>query len=506
MQDIGLKALLVACITLFPSSATAFWRLPCRGRSGLARLDPIVEPGEISSHTHAVHGGGNFGMSADQDILRESECTSCAVTQDKSAYWHPALFFMHSNGSAEVVPEIGGMLVYYLLYGYGSGEDYADEDRITAFPDNFRMLAGDPFQRNFSLPVPDPPKSEWTGIHGTQEALRAKAVGFNCLNYNEKPEATLERHFLPNKTYLDAHCTDGVRFELMFPSCWNGKDLDSHDHKSHVQYPSLVMDGTCPEGYETRLVSLLFETIWDTYAFKDFDGYFTLANGDPTGYGYHGDFMQGWEEGVLQEAIETCTDLSGNVEDCPLFDIQSEDDQRKCEFHMPLALEKEDCSVHDEGLPGAMPVEWGPERAIMKAMSMATSAASLVLPTISIGDIAIDPNTLFHDSPATTSFNSTSTPSPTPTPVTSTIIDPFTEEIIYLERDIVIMCDGNGENTWTSTGPLRTVSSTTTTLSVETSTIVSYVTRDTIPEAEVPAPTAAHARRHAHHRHDHLHN
>jgi hypothetical protein len=49
-------------------------------------------------------------MLSNQDSMREAECTSCAVTQDKSAYWHPALFFMHSNGSAEIVPEVGGML------------------------------------------------------------------------------------------------------------------------------------------------------------------------------------------------------------------------------------------------------------------------------------------------------------------------------------------------------------------------------------------------------------
>lgn len=51
-------------------------------------------------------------MSSDQDTLQESDCTSCAVTQDKSAYWTPALYFMHTNGSAEMVDEVGGMLAY----------------------------------------------------------------------------------------------------------------------------------------------------------------------------------------------------------------------------------------------------------------------------------------------------------------------------------------------------------------------------------------------------------
>lgn len=54
----------------------------------------------------------DFGMNSNSQTLRESSCTSCAVTQDLSAYWTPALYFMHTNGSAELVEEVGGMLAY----------------------------------------------------------------------------------------------------------------------------------------------------------------------------------------------------------------------------------------------------------------------------------------------------------------------------------------------------------------------------------------------------------
>lgn len=240
------------------------------------------------------------------------------------------------------------------------------------------MIAGDPFQRNFTWPVPDPPKSEWTGAQGSQAALKQKALGFNCLNYKQKAEPSLGRHFLPNKTYLDEHCTDGVRFEMMFPSCWNGKDVDSDDHASHVAYPSLVMDGTCPEGFEKRVVSLFFETIWNTYAFKDYDGYFVLANSDPTGYGYHGDFMHGWDQGTLEAAVKKCTNPSGRIEDCDLFDIQSDSDQEQCKFEMPDALKDEDVEICPSGLPNGLAVEWGPEYAFPISYSTSSSATPAV--------------------------------------------------------------------------------------------------------------------------------
>lgn len=39
-----------------------------------------------------------------------SSCTSCAITQDMSAYWSPALYFVYPNGTAELVEQVGGML------------------------------------------------------------------------------------------------------------------------------------------------------------------------------------------------------------------------------------------------------------------------------------------------------------------------------------------------------------------------------------------------------------
>lgn len=96
------------------------------------------------------------------------------------------------------------------------------------------MISGDTDRRNFTCAVPEPPKSLWSGFELTQPALQQKALGFNCLNYGGTPEPSLGRHYLPDKSFIDANCPDGLRLELMFPSCWNGKDTDSPDHRSHV--------------------------------------------------------------------------------------------------------------------------------------------------------------------------------------------------------------------------------------------------------------------------------
>ncbi len=37
--------------------ANAFWRLLCQGNVGLARMDPLVNPGVVSDHVHTIKGG-----------------------------------------------------------------------------------------------------------------------------------------------------------------------------------------------------------------------------------------------------------------------------------------------------------------------------------------------------------------------------------------------------------------------------------------------------------------
>ncbi|KAF1998178.1 hypothetical protein P154DRAFT_495796 [Amniculicola lignicola CBS 123094] len=330
------------------SGADAFWRMPCTSRTGLGRIDPLVEPDEVASHAHTIHGSGNFGWDATYDDLVSADCTSCLVTQDKSAYWTPPMYFVHENGKTEIVKQVGGMLAYYLLYG----------EKVTGFPAGFRMLAGDTRRRNITVPVPDPETSAWGAEDKTQAALEQKALGFNCMNYGKPGERTLMRHGMPTKEYMDANCVDGIRTEVFFPSCWNG-EKDSDDHKSHLAYPDLVIDGTCPEGFDKRVPSMLFETIWDTNAFNGKPGQFVFANGDPTGYGYHGDFIMGWDEKFLQDAVDQCTNPSGLISDCPLFNIQSEPEASTCNFTMPEILKKEDCAGPSDGLCGNVPIQYG---------------------------------------------------------------------------------------------------------------------------------------------------
>ncbi|OIW29994.1 hypothetical protein CONLIGDRAFT_575792 [Coniochaeta ligniaria NRRL 30616] len=374
----------IAAVAAFAGSSDAFWRMVCKGRAGLARIDPLVSPGEVAQHVHSIHGSSGFSESATYDDVVNADCTSCAVTQDKSVYWHPSLYFKHDNGSFELVPQTGGMLAYYFL-----NPTPGQTGNITAFPQGFRMIAGDSLRRNYSIAgtsytVADPEKSLWAQLGQTSQVdLAQRAIGFNCLNYAKAAEGSLYRHYLPTKDYLDANCANGVRFEMMFPSCWDGKNLDSPNHKSHVAYPDLVINGNCPSGYDVRLPGLFFETIWETDAFSGVNGEFVISNGDIQGFGYHADFIMGWPQDLLQQAVDTCTNESGEIADCPLFNIQSEQDQTSCQLKkLPAQLVKEAVTgIVGDTLPGGVAIQYGPQPATQ--VNPAPQTTTVDVPTVS---------------------------------------------------------------------------------------------------------------------------
>lgn len=294
----------VSLLASLATPASAFFRLTCPGSILLERADPIINPGEVSGHVHTISGGNGFGFSMDYDQARASTCSSCSLKADLSNYWTPRLYYRGPNDTSfEDVPQsgegggnTGGMTVYY-LQRYNP-----DSTELKAFPKGFRMVAGNPFQRSD------------TGL----KAAPGSAVSFACLNYAEGGSQT---GYIP-----DTKCPQGLRAQVFFPSCWDGVNLDSADHSSHMAYPIGEYDnGRCPESHPVRMISIFYEVLYSVDKFDngwwDPSGKhpFVFANGDPTGYGFHGDFVNGWDVDVLQEAVDTCNNPSGNLEDCPVF-------------------------------------------------------------------------------------------------------------------------------------------------------------------------------------------
>lgn len=113
--------------------------------------------------------------------------------------------------------------------------------------------------------------------------------------------------------FPSAPCRE-LAVHLAFPTCWDGVNLDSNNHRSHMAYGIGLESGIlstfangniiCPESHPVLLPQILL-----FLRFMDFkgDGGYELCNGNK--FDWHADYIMGWEENFLQEIMDNCQDL-----------------------------------------------------------------------------------------------------------------------------------------------------------------------------------------------------
>ncbi|KAI9736484.1 MAG: hypothetical protein M1818_005994 [Claussenomyces sp. TS43310] len=327
----------------------------------MGRMDPIISPGEASAHVHAIQGGSNFALTMSDDTLLDSNCTSSLVKNDKSNYWTPALYFQDpTNGSFTSVPMFY-MNVYYFFE--------ATDDDIQAFQPGHRMVVGSPFLRT-------PPATGGESITDTNYGT-PQPIQWTCPRSNyDTPSYPVDSDGLhgagivdPNNQgsgvgFPDMNC-DGysspLRADIHFPSCYNpAVGLD--DYKNNMAWPSSANTtagkANCPAGY-IHTPHLFYEVYWNTPLFVDrwTQGQgtqpFVLADGDPTGYSLHADFISGWDVATLQQVIDNCDTGDSGMDTCPGLIGGLNDPSTSCNI---ANLVPEDISGEMTALPGNNPI------------------------------------------------------------------------------------------------------------------------------------------------------
>lgn len=119
-----------------------------------------------------------------------------------------------------------------------------------------------------------------------------QAVSFACLDYAGGHQGDPEWKERPD--FFKHNCPDGLRAQVFFPSCWDGVNVDSPNHKDHVAYPTQQYNGgVCPTSHPVQIISLFYEFIYSVgdYPFDTTPGAinWVFSTGDTTGLGFHGD-------------------------------------------------------------------------------------------------------------------------------------------------------------------------------------------------------------------------
>jgi hypothetical protein len=101
--------------------------------------------------------------------------------------------------------------------------------------------------------------------------------------------------------------------EVDFPQCWDGKNLDSPDHKSHMHEAT---GSGCPTSHPVALPAIAYEIYYDMPADLNRMAKWRLASDNyspadgPGGYSAHGDYMMGWDVDVMKTFITLCDNAS----------------------------------------------------------------------------------------------------------------------------------------------------------------------------------------------------
>jgi hypothetical protein len=247
---------LVGGSLLFPPSEGRFTS-QC-GYSHRLHDDPIVKPAQPgASHSHDFFGNMTTNAFSSYVSLRAGG-TTCARAQDAAGYWVPTLY------DAGVAVRPTGMNAYYT----GRGKSALT---IKPFPAGLRIVAG-----NANATGPQPMMvAEWScGENSSTESSGVPLCAFASL-----------------------------RLHVRFPDCWDGVNLDSADHRSHMQYSSY---GRCPNGFTTAVPGLQINVSYPVRGGPTV----TLASGSP--YTAHGDFFNAWNQAELTSLVRECLNIRQN--------------------------------------------------------------------------------------------------------------------------------------------------------------------------------------------------
>jgi hypothetical protein len=216
--------------------------------------DPIVYPGQPGkSHDHTFVGNVSTNASSTLASL-QAAATTCQRPADRAGYWMPTLIV-----DGQAVEPLGSTIYYRRNVAA----------RLQVFPAGLKMIAGD----------------------AKAVAPQGKRITF----WNCGVEGGIRSSDTP--PVCPGGRGQGLRLHVNFPSCWDGRNTDSADHKSHMAYPT---GGACPADHPVGVpvISLIYR--YPVSGAHEF----VLASGGV--YSAHADFFNAWIQPRLQQLVNRC--------------------------------------------------------------------------------------------------------------------------------------------------------------------------------------------------------
>jgi len=257
--------------------------------------DPIAYPGQPGkSHLHQFFGNLGANASSTYSSLRQSGLSTCMSPANRSAYWMPAML----DGKGSVVrPDY--VSIYYKRRPSSDPKcsltsgDIQAEGNCVPLPNGLRFIFG----YNMQNPSDSPTGAAYFNCDGATATSghysTISAAVSNC----------------PTKQNSDGSY-NRLGAVINAPSCWDGKNLDSPDHRSHVAYPRYGEWGyaTCPTTH-SFVIPTFTMGVW--YTVDANLGTWRLSSDDmmpnlAPGSTFHADWFGAWDNNVQSMWIDNC--------------------------------------------------------------------------------------------------------------------------------------------------------------------------------------------------------
>lgn len=237
--------------------------------------DPLIYPGQQNaSHLHMYWGRTGVNYSSKAPFAGTGSSTCAGGTANLSGYWMPAMI-----DTATMRPVLSNTLDPAQVY-YKTGYQGVANDEVTVPPADLRMVAGDP---------------------RSTTAQPGNFISFRCSSGQQA--ATM-----PN-----CPAGDILTATVVFPQCWNGRDLDSPDHRSHMAYGRWAANpdtdaGGCPTTHPVAIPEITMNARFLVPAggMSSWRLVTDLMHTGPAGSSLHADWWNGWDQATLRRAVENC--------------------------------------------------------------------------------------------------------------------------------------------------------------------------------------------------------
>lgn len=263
----------------------ASFRLDCEF-SHMNYDDVIVKPGQPGeAHLHQYYGNTDVdAFSTNNSIINSGNSTCAGGIANRSAYWVPAMIDSRTN--KPIKPGRGTM--YYKTGFWGTFPQNS-----VAPPNGLRIIAGDATES------------------GPEANKYASKTEFFCTAPNDLAGPFNSGQALPT----DCSAGDILRMRVAFPNCWDGRNLDSADHKSHMAYSrdfggSLNNRTGCPASHPVQIPTMTINADWPVRNPADVRHWRLSSDmydrSIPAGYSAHGDWIVGWDEQIFNRMLDGC--------------------------------------------------------------------------------------------------------------------------------------------------------------------------------------------------------